>query len=169
VANAFLVKSAQNRRTLAARAGPRQIGPSFSPRPFEFSLRVGKWTAAHLLHAAMVFSAYPEVTAKEIKALTAAAGVTGDTQHLIVDRFSDMAHGEAISVILLRLDAAALNELAGLRAVAVAHRIASREDCEALRDQTLAQAHDKMTKASRLARLKLSGDFDETLAEASSR
>jgi hypothetical protein len=41
-----------------------------------------EWTAAHLLHAAMIFSAYPDVTAKEIKALSAAAGVTGATQQL---------------------------------------------------------------------------------------
>jgi hypothetical protein len=36
-----------------------------------------EWTAGHLLHAAMLFSAYPDVTVKQIKALAAAAGVTG--------------------------------------------------------------------------------------------
>lgn len=36
-----------------------------------------EWTAEHLLHAATVFSAYPGVTAGEIKALASAAGVTG--------------------------------------------------------------------------------------------
>jgi hypothetical protein len=36
-----------------------------------------EWTADHLLHAATVFSAYPDVTAQEIKALAAAADVTG--------------------------------------------------------------------------------------------
>jgi hypothetical protein len=36
-----------------------------------------EWSAEHLLHPAMVFSAYPDVTAKEIKALATAAGVTG--------------------------------------------------------------------------------------------
>jgi hypothetical protein len=36
-----------------------------------------EWTAGHLLHAAMLFSAYPDVTVKKIKALAAAAGVTG--------------------------------------------------------------------------------------------
>jgi hypothetical protein len=36
-----------------------------------------EWTAEHLLHAAMLFSAYPDVTAKEIKALASAADVTG--------------------------------------------------------------------------------------------
>jgi hypothetical protein len=36
-----------------------------------------EWTAGHLLHAAIVFSAYPDMTAKEIKALASAADVTG--------------------------------------------------------------------------------------------
>jgi len=36
-----------------------------------------EWTAEHLLQAATLFSAYPDVTAKEIKALAAAADVTG--------------------------------------------------------------------------------------------
>jgi hypothetical protein len=41
-----------------------------------------EWTAGHLLQAAMIFSAYPDVTAKEIKALAAAAGVTGAGKEL---------------------------------------------------------------------------------------
>jgi len=40
------------------------------------------WTAAHLLDAATLFSAYPEVTTKQIKALAAAAGVTGGSKQL---------------------------------------------------------------------------------------
>ena len=36
-----------------------------------------EWTAEHLLRAATLFSAYPDVTAKEIKALAFAADVTG--------------------------------------------------------------------------------------------
>src|SRR5580700_2552402 len=36
-----------------------------------------EWTAEHLLQAATLFSAYPDVTAKEIKALATAADVTG--------------------------------------------------------------------------------------------
>jgi hypothetical protein len=36
-----------------------------------------EWTAEHLLHPLTVFSAYPDVTAKEIKALASAAGVSG--------------------------------------------------------------------------------------------
>lgn len=41
-----------------------------------------EWTAEHLLHAATLFSAYPDVTVKEIKALAAAAGVTGAGKEL---------------------------------------------------------------------------------------
>jgi hypothetical protein len=41
-----------------------------------------KWTAEHLLRAATLFSAYPDVTVKEIKALAAAAGVTGAGKQL---------------------------------------------------------------------------------------
>jgi hypothetical protein len=40
------------------------------------------WAADHLLHALNVYSAYPGVTVKEIKALAAAAGVEGATQQL---------------------------------------------------------------------------------------
>ena len=36
-----------------------------------------EWAAQHLLRAATLFSAYPDVTVKEIKALAAAADVTG--------------------------------------------------------------------------------------------
>src|SRR5271165_6443929 len=36
-----------------------------------------EWTAEHLLHPLNVYTAYPDVTVKEIKALAAAADVTG--------------------------------------------------------------------------------------------
>jgi hypothetical protein len=36
-----------------------------------------EWTAAHLLHAVNLYTAYPDITAKEIKALAAAADITG--------------------------------------------------------------------------------------------
>jgi hypothetical protein len=36
-----------------------------------------EWTASHLVHAVNLYTAYPEVTAKEIKALASAAGVDG--------------------------------------------------------------------------------------------
>jgi hypothetical protein len=41
-----------------------------------------EWTAKHLLRAATLFSAYPDVTVKEIKALATAAGVTGGGKQL---------------------------------------------------------------------------------------
>ena len=40
------------------------------------------WSAGHLLRAATLFSAYPDVTVKDIKALAAAAGVTGGSKQL---------------------------------------------------------------------------------------
>lgn len=36
-----------------------------------------EWTAEHLIHPLNVYTAYPDVTAKEVKALAAAAGVSG--------------------------------------------------------------------------------------------
>jgi hypothetical protein len=36
-----------------------------------------EWTAAHLIHALNIYTAYPDVTVKQIKALAAAAGVSG--------------------------------------------------------------------------------------------
>jgi hypothetical protein len=36
-----------------------------------------EWTAGHLIHALNLYTAYPDVTAKEIKALAAAADITG--------------------------------------------------------------------------------------------
>jgi hypothetical protein len=41
-----------------------------------------EWVAGHLLSSATLFTAYPDVTAKEIKAMAAAAGITGATQQL---------------------------------------------------------------------------------------
>jgi hypothetical protein len=41
-----------------------------------------EWTAAHLLQAATLFSAYPDVTVKDIKALASAADVTGAGKQL---------------------------------------------------------------------------------------
>ena len=37
-----------------------------------------EWAAAHLLHAVNLYTAYPDATAKEVKALAAAAGVSGN-------------------------------------------------------------------------------------------
>jgi hypothetical protein len=41
-----------------------------------------EWTAGHLLRAATLFSAYPDETVKEIKAMASAADVTGATKQL---------------------------------------------------------------------------------------
>jgi hypothetical protein len=72
---------------LAAALGER-VGPLFdaifqhveNPPPSPVASNVNafvEWTAEHLLHPAMVYSAYPDASAKEIKALASAAGVTG--------------------------------------------------------------------------------------------
>jgi hypothetical protein len=37
-----------------------------------------EWAASHLLHAVNLYTAYPDVTAKEVKALAAAAGISGN-------------------------------------------------------------------------------------------
>jgi hypothetical protein len=66
----------------------RQAGPVFdaifehvdSPPPTPSANNADafvEWTAAHLVHAVNLYTAYPDVTAKEIKALAAAADVTG--------------------------------------------------------------------------------------------
>jgi hypothetical protein len=41
-----------------------------------------EWTAGHLIHAVNLYTAYPDATAKEIKALASAADVTGASQQL---------------------------------------------------------------------------------------
>ncbi len=66
----------------------RRAGPVFDaifqhvndppPTPVaEHAEAFAEWTASHLLHAINLYTAYPEVTAKEIKAMAAAADVTG--------------------------------------------------------------------------------------------
>jgi hypothetical protein len=68
---------------LAKQAGPvfdaiLQHVDSAPPTPVaDNSETFAEWTAAHLLHAVNLYTAYPDVTAKEIKALAAAADVTG--------------------------------------------------------------------------------------------
>jgi len=37
-----------------------------------------EWAASHLLHAVNLYTAYPDVTAKEVKTLAAAAGISGN-------------------------------------------------------------------------------------------
>ncbi len=68
---------------LAGRAGPvfDAIFPHVeNPPPTPVGDHAGafvEWAATHLLHAATIFSAYPDATAQEIKALASAADVSG--------------------------------------------------------------------------------------------
>jgi hypothetical protein len=68
---------------LATRAGPvfdTILQHVDSPPPTPVANNVDAfvdWTAAHLVHALNLYAAYPDVTAKEIKALASAADVTG--------------------------------------------------------------------------------------------
>ena len=66
----------------------KQAGPVFDtifqhvdgPPPMPVAGHVEEfveWSASHLLRAALVYSAYPDVTAKEIKALAAATDISG--------------------------------------------------------------------------------------------
>jgi hypothetical protein len=65
-----------------------------------------EWAAEHLLHAATLFSAYPDVTAKEIKALASSAGVTGAGQQrpflLILPIKSKLAYIEVDLLLRVR-------------------------------------------------------------------
>jgi hypothetical protein len=68
---------------LAKHAGP-VFGSIFkhvdSPPPTPVANNVDafvEWAAEHLLHAVNLYTAYPDVTVKEIKAMAAAADVTG--------------------------------------------------------------------------------------------
>jgi hypothetical protein len=68
---------------LATRAGPvfdTILQHVDSPPPTPVANNVDAfvdWTAAHLVHALNLYTAYPDVTAKEIKALASAADVSG--------------------------------------------------------------------------------------------
>jgi hypothetical protein len=65
-------------RALARSAGPVFDVDSAPPMPVAENVEAFvEWTATHLLHAAIVFSAYPDVTAKQIKALASGAALAG--------------------------------------------------------------------------------------------
>ena len=71
---------------LAAHAGPvfdaileHVDGPPSTPVAANSDAFV-EWTAAHLVHPLNLYTAYPDVTAKEIKALASAAGVSGASE-----------------------------------------------------------------------------------------
>jgi len=68
---------------LAAHAGPvfdaifqHVVSPPPTPVAANAEAFV-KWTTAHLVHALNLYTAYPDVTAKEIKALASAADISG--------------------------------------------------------------------------------------------
>jgi hypothetical protein len=65
-----------------------------------------EWAAGHLLHAATLFSAYPDVTAKQIKAMAAAAGVAGAGSQLpflvILPIKSALAYAEVVLLLHAR-------------------------------------------------------------------
>jgi hypothetical protein len=75
-------------RGLAEQAGP-VFDAIFQHVDNPPSIPVGKnpdafveWTADHLLHAATLYSAYPNITVKQIKTFANAAGVTGGSKQL---------------------------------------------------------------------------------------
>jgi hypothetical protein len=62
-----------------------------------------KWTAAHLIHAANLYTAYPNVTAEEIKALASAADVSGSSElhpFLVILPIKSSLHFIAVQLIL---------------------------------------------------------------------
>jgi hypothetical protein len=65
-----------------------------------------EWTAGHLLHAATLFSAYPDVTAQQIKAMVSAAGVAGAGSQLpflvILPIKSALAYAEVVLLLHAR-------------------------------------------------------------------
>jgi len=62
-----------------------------------------KWTAAHLVRAVNLYTAYPDVTAGEIKALASAADVSGDGElhpFLVILPIKSSLHFIAVQLIL---------------------------------------------------------------------
>jgi len=62
-----------------------------------------KWTEAHLIHAVNLYTAYPEVTAREIKALASAADVSGAGElhpFLVILPIKSYLHFLAVQLIL---------------------------------------------------------------------
>jgi hypothetical protein len=62
-----------------------------------------KWTAAHLVHAVNLYTAYPDATAKEIKALASAADITGAGElrpFLVILPIRSYLHFIAVQLIL---------------------------------------------------------------------
>ena len=62
-----------------------------------------KWTAAHLVHAVNLYTAYPDATAKKIKALASAADITGASElrpFLVILPIKSYFHFIAVQLIL---------------------------------------------------------------------
>jgi hypothetical protein len=62
-----------------------------------------KWTAAHLVRAVNLYTAYPDVTAREIKALASAADVSGSSElhpFLVILPIKSYLHFIAVQLIL---------------------------------------------------------------------
>ena len=62
-----------------------------------------KWTAAHLVHAVNLYTAYPDATAKKIKALASAADATGASElrpFLVILPIKSYFHFIAVQLIL---------------------------------------------------------------------
>jgi hypothetical protein len=62
-----------------------------------------KWTSAHLVHAVNLYTAYPDATAKEIKALASAADVSGSSElhpFLVILPIKSYLHFIAVQLIL---------------------------------------------------------------------
>src|SRR5882724_10247496 len=62
-----------------------------------------KWTAVHLVHAVNLYTAYPDVTAREIKALASAADVSGAGElhpFLVILPIKSYLHFIAVQLIL---------------------------------------------------------------------
>jgi hypothetical protein len=92
----------------------RLVGPVFdailhhvdNPPPTPVAANVDtfvKWTAAHLVRAVNLYTAYPEVTAKEIKALASAADVSGSGElhpFLVILPIKSYLHFIAVQMIL---------------------------------------------------------------------
>jgi len=73
-----------------------------------------KWTKAHLIQAVNLYTAYPSVTAKEIKALASAADVTGAGElhpFLVILPIKSYLHFIAVQLILRARGSGTTNDL----------------------------------------------------------
>ena len=94
---------------LARRSGPvfdAILGHVDNPPPTPVAANreaFGKWVAAHLVRAVNLYTAYPDVTAREIKALASAADVSGAGElhpFLVILPIKSYLHFIAVQLIL---------------------------------------------------------------------